>query len=315
MKAIQIRDYGDDSVMSLNELESPQPGAGQVRVDVAAASANPFDLKVRAGWLRAFFPLPMPHTLGTDFAGTVSAVGDGVTSVAVGDRVFGMLAPMLGGTFCEQIVVDQRLVRRSPSNLSDIEAAALPLAAVTALIAVSELAQVRPGQRVLVHGGGGGVGGAAVMLAKHFGATVVATCGGDKCDMVRDLGADEVVDYRSGDFRQTVAPVDAVIDPIGGPTNLASYEVIKRGGTLVVVLRNDAVEMANRERLSAQHGVSVREVAFDLRPDLLDRVRELAESGALRPNVQTVLPLARAADALRLLEGGHSRGKVVLALR
>lgn len=315
MKAIQIRDYGDAGVMSLNEVPSPQPGPGQVRVDVAAASANPFDIKVRAGWLRAFFPLPMPHTLGTDFAGVVSAVGEGVTGLAVGDRVFGMLAPMLGGTFAEQILVDAKLVRPSPRNLSDIDAAALPLAAVTALIAVAELAQVKPGQRVLVHGGGGGVGGAAVMLAKHFGATVATTCGADKAELARGLGADEVIDYRSTDFRQAIAPVDIVIDPIGGQTNLDSYELLKRGGTMVVVLRNDALEMANRERLSAQHHVSVREVAYDVRPELLDQVRELAESGSLRANVQTVLPLADAAEALRMLETGHARGKIVLKVR
>ena len=312
MKAIQIKDYGDASALIVAELPTPVPAAGQVRIDVGAASVNPFDVKVRNGWLRGFFPLPMPYTLGTDFAGVVSATGDGVTTLAVGDRVFGMLTPMHGGTYAQQIVIDERLARRAPAGLSDVEAAALPLVGVTALIAVAELARVEPGQRVLVHGAGGGVGGAAVMLAKDRGATVIATCGADKCELVRSLGADVVIDYTRGDFCASAGVVDAVIDPIGGDTNLRSYQALKRGGTMVVVLRNDQAEMANRERLSQQHGVVVKEVAYDLRPELLDTIRELADRGALKANVQTVLPLAQAAQAHRLIQSGHTRGKIVL---
>jgi len=312
MKAIQIKDYGDASALIVAELPTPVPAAGQVRIDVGAASVNPFDVKVRNGWLRGFFPLPMPYTLGTDFAGVVSATGDGVTTLAVGDRVFGMLTPMHGGTYAQQIVIDERLARPAPASLSDVEAAALPLVGVTALIAVAELARVEPGQRVLVHGAGGGVGGAAVMLAKDRGATVIATCGADKRELVRSLGADVVIDYTRGDFCASAGVVDAVIDPIGGDTNLRSYQALKRGGTMVVVLRNDQAEMANRERLSQQHGVVVKEVAYDLRPELLDTIRELADRGALKANVQTVLPLAQAAQAHRLIQSGHTRGKIVL---
>ena len=314
MKAIQIKDYGDASALMVAELPTPAPAAGQVRIDVRAASVNPFDVKVRNGWLRGFFPLPMPYTLGTDFAGVVSATGDGVTTLAVGDRVFGMLTPMQGGTYAQQIVIDERLARRAPAGLSDVDAAALPLVGVTALIAVAELARVERGQRVLVHGAGGGVGGAAVMLAKDRGATVIATCGTDKCELVRSLGADVVIDYTSGDFCASAGIVDVVIDTIGGDTNLRSYQALKRGGTMVVVLRNDQQEMSNRERLSQQHEVAVKEVAYDLRPDLLDTVRELAERGALKANVQTVLPLAQAAEAHRMIESGHTRGKIVLKI-
>jgi len=314
MKAVQIQDYGDAAALVLADAAMPVAGPGQVLVRVAAASVNPFDIKVRSGWLRGFFPLPMPHTLGTDFAGQVVEVGAGVDKLRVGQRVFGMLTPMHGGTYAEYLAVDAAMVRPSPKTLSDIDAAALPLAGVTAMISVAELAQVHPGQTVLVHGAGGGVGGAAVMIAKSLGARVVATCGTDKVDHVRALGADIVIDYQKGDFREQLRDVDAVIDPIGGEVNLRSYEVLRRGGTLVVILRNDPIEMANREALSAKHGVIVKEVAYDLRPDLLDRVAELADSGALRANVHTVLPLAQAADAQRVSETGHARGKIVLAI-
>ena len=314
MKAVQIQDYGDAGALVLADAAMPVAGPGQVLVRVAAASVNPFDIKVRSGWLRGFFPLPMPHTLGTDFAGQVVEVGAGVDKLQVGQRVFGMLTPMHGGTYAEYLAVDAAMVRPSPKTLSDIDAAALPLAGVTAMISVAELAQVRPGQTVLVHGAGGGVGGAAVMIAKSLGARVVATCGTDKVDHVRTLGADTVIDYQKGDFREQIRDLDAVIDPIGGEVNLRSYEVLRRGGTLVVILRNDPIEMTNREVLSAKHGVIVKEVAYDLRPDLLDRVAELADSGVLRANVHTVMPLAQAADAQRLSEAGHARGKIVLSI-
>lgn len=314
MKAVQIQDYGDAGALVLTDVAMPVVGPGQVLVRVAAASVNPFDIKVRAGWLRGFFPLPMPHTLGTDFAGQVVEVGSDVDGLRRGQRVFGMLTPMHGGTYAEYLAVDAGMVRPSPTTLTDIDAAALPLVAVTALLSVVELAQVRQGQTVLVHGAGGGVGGAAVMIAKSLGARVVATCGTDKVDHVRALGADEVIDYQKSDFRSLVRDVDAVIDPIGGEVNARSYEVLRREGTLVVILRNDPVEMAHRETLSAKHQVVVKEVAYDLRPDLLDRVAQLADSGALRANVHTVLPLARAADAQRISEAGHARGKIVLSI-
>lgn len=314
MKAIQIQDYGDAGALVLADAAMPVAGPGQVLVRVAAASVNPFDIKVRAGWLRGFFPLPMPHTLGTDFAGQVVEVGAGVDKLQVGQRVFGMLTPMHGGTYAEYLAVDAAMVRPSPKTLSDIDAAALPLVGVTAMISVADLAQVRQGQTVLVHGAGGGVGGAVVMIAKSLGARVVATCGTDKVDHVRTLGADTVIDYQKGDFREQLRDVDAVIDPIGGEVNLRSYEVLRRGGTLVVILRNDPIERANREALSAKYGVVVKEVAYDLRPDLLDRVAELADSGVLRANVHTVLPLAQAADAQRISEAGHARGKIVLTI-
>lgn len=315
MKAIRIRDYGSADALELNEMPMPSPAAGQALVKVHAASVNPFDIKIREGWLKGFFPLPMPHTLGTDFAGEVVALGEGANGIGVGERVFGMLTPMHGGTYAEYLTLDTRLMRRAPANCSATDAAALPLVGVTALISVEELAQVKAGQRVLVHGGGGGVGGAAIQLAKHLGCWVAATCGPDKQDLASSLGADQVIDYTATDFRHALRDIDAVIDPIGGETNLRSYEVLRRGGTLVVVLRNDSLEMQNRERLSQQYGITVKEVAYDLRPDLLDRLRQIAEAGGIRGNVQTVLPLARAAEGQRLCETRHARGKIVLTMQ
>lgn len=314
MKAVQIHQYGDAQQLVLNELPQPQPGPGQLLIRVGAASVNPFDIKVRMGWLKNFYPVALPHTLGTDFAGEVLATGAGVSGFVQGQRVFGMLTPMHGGTYCDHLVVDAAQVRAAPAGFSAVDAAALPLVGVTALIAVQDLAQVQPGHKVLVHGGGGGVGGMAVMLAKHFGATVYATCGTDKVALVKSLGADHVIDYRSTDFCKVVSDADAVIDVIGSEVNRRSYEVLRRGGTLVVVLRYDPIEMAHRQALSEQHGVTVKEVAYDLNPEKLDTLRELAQAGAIRGNVQRVFAIDQAREAQALVESGHAAGKVVLQM-
>ncbi|MDM0032399.1 NADP-dependent oxidoreductase [Variovorax sp. J22P271] len=315
MKAMQIHEYGDPEVLRVVEIAPPVPGPGQVLVRVRAAGVNPFDAKIRSGWLQAFFPLSLPQTMGGDFAGTVAALGEGAKGFDEGDRVYGMLSPMHGGTYAEYLVLDANLMRHAPRTLSFEEAAGLPMAATTAYIAVAELANVQSGQRVLVHGGAGGVGAAAIQIAKQRGAHVAATCSSGKVELVRSLGADQVIDYTQTDFRVDLQErVDVVIDPIGGETNRRSFEVLRNGGVMAVVLRNDAQEMANRAALSQQHGVTVKEVAFDLRPDLLDTLRELADTGALRPNVQTVLQLDDAAEAHRRLLAGGATGKTVLRM-
>lgn len=312
MRAVQIARYGGDEALELAVVTRPAPGPGQVLVKIAGAGVNYYDVKIREGWLSQFFPLRFPHTLGNDFSGTVEAVGAGVTEYRPGDRVFGLITVFHGGTYAEYLAVDASLVRKAPGNMPLHEAAAMPIVYLTAWIALVEHGQVGPGMNVLVHAGSGGVGGAAIQLAKHFGATVYATCSTRNCDFVYSLGADEVIDYTASDFRHLAKEIDIAVDVIGGETNLGTFEVMRPGGTIAVVLRNDPVEMANRERLCAEHGVSVKVVAFDTLPERLETISELAEGGAIHANVQQTFPLDQAREAHKIMQTRHTRGRIVL---
>jgi NADPH:quinone reductase-like Zn-dependent oxidoreductase len=312
MRAVQIGRYGGDEVLELAEVPRPVAGPGQLLVKIAGAGVNYYDVKIREGWLSQFFPLRFPHTLGNDFAGTVEAVGEGVSDYAPGDAVFGLITVFHGGTYAEYLAVDATLVRKAPATYPLHEVAAMPIVFTTAWIALVEHGQIAPGMKVLVHAGAGGVGGAAIQLAKHFGATVYATCSTNNCDFLYNLGADEVIDYTASDFRHLAKEIDIAVDVIGGDTNLRTFEVMRPGGVIAVVLRNDPVEMANRERLCAEYGVSVGVVAFDTVPERLDTLRELAEAGAIHPNVQQTFPLEQAREAHKIAQSRHTRGRIVL---
>jgi NADPH:quinone reductase-like Zn-dependent oxidoreductase len=314
MQAVQIKNYGHDDALELVEVERPTPGHGQVLVKVHAAGVNYYDIKIREGWLSAFFPLRLPHTLGNDFAGEVVEVGEGVTDFAVGDNVYGLITVMHGGTYAQYLAVDTHIIRKMPNNISYVEAASLPMAGLSGLIAVHDLAQLQPGQTLLYHGGAGGVGVMAIQMAKNLGAHVIATCSAQNCDFVAALGADQVIDYQSQDFSTLCSDVDAAIDPIGGDTNLRTFTVMRRGGRIVVVLRNDPVEMQNRERLCQEHGVEVKVLAFDLYPEGLDTLRSLVETGKLKPQVKHVFPLREAQKAHQLIQGRHFAGRIVLEM-
>lgn len=316
MKAIQLTAYGDGpDVLVEADIAEPEIGPTDVLVEVHATGFNPFDCKLRKGWLQRFYPLQLPHVIGNDFSGVVVRRGALVWGLREGDRVYGMQATMRAGSYAEYIAVDASLVRRMPSNLTFIEAASLPLAYQTAWMGLAGFAQVRAGQLVLVHGAAGGVGGAAVQLAKAQGARVAATCSGDAVPHVRSLGADVIIDYRTQDFTRVLANVDVVLDPIGGQTNLDSYRVMRRGGQILVVLREDPLEMQHRERLTIEYDVRTHVIAFENLPDVLDFVRPLFDSGVLRPTVGRVMPLLDVREAHRMSDAGHARGKTVLCVR
>jgi NADPH:quinone reductase-like Zn-dependent oxidoreductase len=316
MKAVILERYGDDpDLLQLADAPEPQVGPNDVLVDVHAAGFNPFECKLRKGWLQRFYPFPLPHVLGNDFAGVVAAKGERVWGLEVGDKVYGMQQTMRRGSYAERMAIQADCVRRMPGNLSFLEAASIPMVYETAWMGLVDLAMTRPGQLVLVHGASGGVGSAAVLLAKAIGARVAATCSTDAVDFVRGLGADVVIDYRQQDFTRVLQNVDVVFDPIGKETNLRSYEVMRPGATMLVVLREDKLEIENRDRLCAEKGVSCRVVAFEQRADVLDYVRPLFESGALKPVVTRTLPLQAANEAHRASDAGHARGKTVLTVR
>ena len=316
MRAAVLNGYGDPEMLSLGDRPVPRMAPhNEVLIEVHAAGLNPFDAKLRRGWLAGLFPLELPHVLGCDVAGVVAAKGIDVSEFEIGDRVYGLIDAMRSGGYADYAVAPSYLVRRMPANLSFTEAAAVPMAACTAWYGLKTLAGIEAGQRVLVQAGSGGVGSYAIQLARHFGAQVTATASAANADYVRRLGADTVIDYAAEDFRDGGRRFDIVLDVIGGDCGQRCYEVLEPGGTLLVVLRGDPVEIANREANMATHNVTTKIVAFSAQPQILDELRPLFESGALKVPLETVVPLDDIVAAHQRLDAGHARGKTVVKIR
>lgn len=309
MRAIQQDSFGGPEVLQLVEIDRPEPQPTEVLVRVAAAGVNPVDWKVRAA--PGFFD-HLPCTVGWDVAGVVEEIGVGVTRFAPGDAVFGMpWFPRQAAAYAELVTAPSRHFARKPEGLTHIEAGGLPLAGLTAWQILVDAVDVQPGQRVLVTAAAGGVGHLAVQIAKSRGAYVVGTARAAKHDFVRGLGADEVVDYTAVDLADAVGDIDVVVDLPGGESSLRALPTLKPGGILVPVTGglNDEVEAA-----AEAHGA--RLVLFLVEPDHagLEGLAALVDAGRLRVEVDTVFPLAEAAEAHALGETGRTRGKIVLAV-
>ncbi len=272
-------------------------------VQVRAAGVNPIDWKFRSGQLRAFMPLELPHILGLDLAGTVSEVGPDAAGFAVGDEVFGRGQ----GAYAEYATALAHSIAQKPEALSFEQAATLPVGGVTAWWGLFETAGLESGQRLLVHGGAGGVGGLAVQLGRWKGAHVIATTSTRNIDFVRSLGADEVVDYSASRFEDGVHDVDVVLDTVGGDVTERSWRVLRKGGILV-----SAAGMPQPER-AEQHGVRTSGVQAPpaIRP-ILDQLAALVVDGKLKPLVGERFPLAEVEAAHRASETGHGRGRIIL---
>ncbi|MFD3729098.1 NADP-dependent oxidoreductase [Streptomyces sp. NPDC058671] len=306
MRAMVVEQWGGPGNMVEREMERPEPGLNEVLVRVHAAGVNPVDWKTRAsGALIGWDAVPV---VGWDVSGTVEAVGPGVGNLRPGDEVFGMpLFPRQAGAYAEYVVAPARHLAPKPASLTHVEAAALPLAALTAWQALVDTADVRPGERVLVHAAAGGVGHLAVQIAKARGAYVIGTASAPKHDLVRELGADEVIDYRTARFEDVVSGVDVVLDGLGGETAERSMKLLGAGGRLVTLPGPDQVPAAKD---------GVRAVWVLVEPDHLGlrEIAALVERGELRPVVDTVLPLADAAKAHEIGELGRTTGKIVLTV-
>ncbi len=306
MRKITQHTFGGPEVLELHEVDEPTPGVGEVLVRVGGAGVNPADGGVRGG----YWPIlgDPPFTIGWDVAGTVEQVGAGVTTVAVGDRVFGMPRfPGAAQAYAELVVAPVEDLARTPDMLTDVQAGALPLAGLTAWQALVETAQLLAGQRVLIQAAGGGVGHLAVQIAKARGAYVVASASPAKAEFVQSLGADDVLDYTVDGYLDGVAPVDVVLDPFGSPGNHSVVPVVKPGGVMVALLDVDDAARA----LAQQHGVRLERILVHPSGGQLIELAGLAAAGQLRPHVSATFPLAKAGDAHRAL-GEHPAGKIVL---
>jgi NADPH:quinone reductase-like Zn-dependent oxidoreductase len=309
MKAAAFSAYGGPEVLKIMDIETPKPGPGEVLVEVRAASVNPVDWKIRQGMLKDFFPVTFPRILGRDMAGIVAGVGADVAGFKIGDRVYAMNDAKKQGTLSEFMTIAPELVRPMPKNADFVGAAALPLAFMTAWISLVKVGELKRSERILIHAAAGGVGSLAVQIAKHLGATVIATCSARNVDYVKGLGADEVIDYHATDFSEAVRDVDVVYEMVGGKVYERSFKTLKPGGRLVWI----RAEPPQGEALRPD--VAVKLAIINPEPELLDIARDLVEKGALKPQPETVLPLAEASKALQLSQEGHARGKIVVKVR
>ncbi|MGW9174769.1 NADP-dependent oxidoreductase [Streptomyces decoyicus] len=311
MRAVSQDTAGGPEVLKMITTDRPVPGPTEILVRVHAAGVNPTDWKSRSQG--AFMTgAKAPFTLGFDVSGVVEAVGLGVTLFAPGDKVFGMPRfPHAAGAYAEYVTAPARHFAHLPTSLDHIQGAALPLASLTAWQALVDTAQVRPGARVLIHAAAGGVGHLAVQIAKSRGAYVIGTARQAKHDFLRGLGADELIDYTQQDFAEAVRDVDIVLDTISGDYGARSLRTLRPGGTLVSILPlDDAFPAAQAREARIRAGFLLVE------PDRagLQAVAGLVDSGKLRVNVDTVLPLEEAAKAHTLGETGRTTGKIVLAV-
>ena len=322
MKAITCNSYGSPDVLKLEEIPTPVPCAGQVLVRVRAASVNagdwhilradPFLVRLEFGMLRPKFAVP-----GMDVAGVVEAVGEGVSSFKVGDEVFGDLAECGCGAFAEYAIAPESALVLKPATLDFGQAAAVPTAAVTALQGLRNAGAVAPGERVLIHGASGGVGSFAVQIAKALGAEVTALCSTGKVELVRELGADHVIDYTQEDFAQGGARFDKIFVAYGERGIFEYARALVPGGACVIsggsfsqflrsLVLGPLVSLTKKKRVVSllQHP-SAQDLAF---------VKELIESGKVMPVIDRTYSLAEVPEALRYVEQGHARGKVVITV-
>jgi NADPH:quinone reductase-like Zn-dependent oxidoreductase len=306
VKAVRIHTYGDPSVLVYEDAPKPVPGPGEVLVKVKATAINPIDWKIRSGHYKQMRPLSFPFILGWDLSGVVESVGSDVRNLKKGDEVFAYLNTQKPGAYAEYISVEEDTLVLKPTSLDHIHAAAIPLAGLTAYHGLFEEGLLKSGQRVLIHGAAGGVGSFAVQLAKRQGAYVIGTASAKNESFLKDLGADEIIDYTQRSFEQEVKDVDVVFDTIGGETQEKSYGVLKKGGILVSTVGIQFPDKAAAAQVTAKAFMN------HINPPALKELGDMAVSGKLKVTVEKIFPLSEARKAHELSEAGHVHGKIVM---
>ncbi len=309
MKACRIHRFGGPDVIEVEDIAPPEPDPGEARVRVEASGVGPWDAWIRSG--KSVVPQPLPLTLGVDISGEIDRLGDGVTDLRAGEPVFGATNERFTGANAEYAIASVARLAPKPRRISFAQAAAVPVVAVTAWQALFDEAKLGRGESVLIHGAAGSVGSLAVQLAHWAGLRVLATAGADHLAYVGSLGASELIDYRTERFEDRVRGVDAVIDLVGGETQMRSFAVLKPGGALVsAVSRPDPVSAGRK-------GVRAEFFLANVTTDRLVKIAGLMESGALSVDIGAILPLASVREAHEMLDGSQRkpRGKIVLSSR
>jgi NADPH:quinone reductase-like Zn-dependent oxidoreductase len=307
MKAAFIERHGGPEVLKFGEMPDPVAASGEVVVDIVAASVNGADWKVREGKSNQL--ARFPYILGRDFSGVVSVVGEGVLDLRVGDAVFGVCEIGQEGAYAEKLAIKAAIVASKTDLLSHVDAAALALAGLTAICAIEDTLKLRPGETILIQGGAGGVASFAIQLAKHLGARVITTASAANHDYLRQIGADEIIDYNAVDFTKVARDCDAAFDTVGGDVAHKTFTVLKPGGRAAFIASGAQAPKPDRGDVVA------------LRPSVgrdrqhLERIVALVAAGAVRPPEVTRYRLSEAVAAHRLSESRHFRGKLVFLVR
>lgn len=333
MKAFILDRYGKKQALRLGEMPEPVPGPDEVLVEIEAAGLNLLDSKIRGGGFKPILPYKLPLVLGHDLAGTVVGVGANVRRFKPGDAVYGRPRDGHIGTFAERIAVGESDLALKPANLSMVEAASVPLVGLTAWQVLVERAQIRPGQKVLIHAGSGGVGTFAIQLAKHLGATVATTASAANAALVRGLGADIVIDYRSQAFEDELSGYDVVLNSLDGATLEKSLKALAPGGKLISISGPPDPTFARAQGLNAVVRLVLRLMSAGIRRKAkraeveysflfmradgaqLGRIARLVEDGSIRPVVDRTFPFDKLNDAFAYIETGRAKGKVVVTLK
>ena len=333
MRAAVIDRYGGPDVLQIRDVPAPQPEPDDLLVEVHAASVNPVDFKIREGMLKPVLKLSLPQIMGSDCSGVVRAVGSRVSKFKVGDEVYARLEKLRMGALAEQVALAEFTAALKPKNLTHVEAASLPLVALTASQALLQIGRLQKGQRALIHAGAGGVGSFAIQLAKNVGAQVFTTASAKNHELVRSLGADTPIDYATQKFEEVARDCDVVLDTQGGDTLLRSFGCVKQGGVLVSIgsvpdaITAEEMELGpviktglwfmNRKfrALAKARGITYRYLF--MKPDgaELARLAGMVEQGVLKPLVERTFPLEQVRDAFAAVETGRTRGKIVVEVR
>lgn len=313
MKAVRLKEYGDDinRIVEINpDIEVPELSSGKVLVKVHAAAVNPIDWKITQGYTSQGKELESPVTLGGDFTGTIAEVGEGVTEYGKGDDVYGTAIFLAGGSgaYAQYLSTDTKMIAKKPENANNLEAAALPLVGVSALDVITKKIKLQEGQKILIHGGSGGIGSMAIQIAKHLGAYVATTARADKTDYLRDLGADKIIDYKNEKFEDKLSDYDAVFDTVGGDTYKRSYQVLKKGGIIVSMLESPDEELMNKYQVNAEGQFT------QISTDSLQKLAELYDRGVVTVNVDRAFPMDKAVDAMAYQRDSSVKGKVVIEI-
>jgi len=311
MKSAQINKYGSSEVIEINQ-STPEPtlSPGKVIITIKAAGVNPVDWKIREGDMKQMISLQFPSTLGIDFSGVIKQVGEGVSpsDFKPGDEVYGQAGVISGGSgaFAEIALANMSSIANKPKKLDYSEGAGLPSVGVSAWQALKENIELSSGQKILIHGGAGGIGSIAIQLAKYLGAYVATTVSTDDKQFVQELGADVVIDYRTQTFEDLLKDYDAVFDTVGGDTYRRSFKVLQKGGVIVSMLEQPDSELMN------QYGVNSIFQFTQADRERLTKVAQWVDENNIRVNIEKKFSLDEASDALDYQRDVHPRGKVVV---
>lgn len=305
MKAIQYKSFGKSDVLELKQADKPTIKENEVLIKVMATTINPLDMKIRSGYMQKMMPVELPFIPGLDASGIIEAIGNKVTRIKAGDEVFTVSS---AGSYAEYIVANEDDVALKPDNVSFNEAASLAVPLATSYAVLIEAGQIQSGQKVLIQGASGGVGSIMVQMAKALGAYVIGTASGAGINIIKNLGADEAIDYKTQDFTRLVKDMDLVADLAGGETQIKSFEVLKKGGKLLSIVMPPPADLAEKFDVAAQFVFTYSSY------EKLEFGVKLLEQGKIKAAISKVMKLEQAAQAQDLVAAGGVNGKVVMEM-